>query len=151
MIYTKETKKAMKLCFEVHKDQVDKAGLPYVFHPFHLAEQMCDESTTVVALLHDVVEDSEYTFEDLEKMGFSNKVVEALKLLTHDKTVPYMTYIEQLNNNIIARKVKLADLIHNSAISRLDSVGEKDKKRIEKYSKAIAYLREEEKQIKTKK
>ena len=66
MIYTKETKKALKLCFEVHKEQIDKSGLPYVFHPFHLAEQMNDENSVIVALLHDVVEDSEKTFEDFK-------------------------------------------------------------------------------------
>lgn len=57
MIYTDKTKKAMKLCFEAHKDQLDKSGMPYVFHPFHVAEQMSDEVTTIVALLYDVVEE----------------------------------------------------------------------------------------------
>ena len=65
MIYTDLTKKAMKLCFDAHKNQVDKSGMPYVFHPFHLAEQMTDERTTVAALLHDVMEDTEYTLNDL--------------------------------------------------------------------------------------
>lgn len=59
MVYTEQTKKALKLCFEVHKNQVDKSGMPYVFHPFHLAEQMTDEKSTVVALLHDVIEDTD--------------------------------------------------------------------------------------------
>ena len=70
MIYTEQTKKAMKLCFEAHKEQVDKCGMPYVFHPYHLAEQMTDEDTVVAALLHDVVEDTEYTLEDLKEIGF---------------------------------------------------------------------------------
>ena len=61
MIYTENAKKALKLCFEAHKEQTDKSGLPYVFHPFYLAEQMEDEDTTVTALLHDVVEDTDYT------------------------------------------------------------------------------------------
>ena len=64
MIYTPETKKAMKLCFDAHKDQTDKSGLPYVFHPFHVAEQMQDEKTTIVALLHDVIEDTDVTKEE---------------------------------------------------------------------------------------
>ena len=72
MIYTGLTKKALKLCFEAHKEQVDKSGMPYVFHPFHLAEQMTDEATTVVALLHDVVEDTDITFEELKKQGYNN-------------------------------------------------------------------------------
>ena len=65
MLYTPLTKKALTLCFEAHKDQVDKTGLPYVFHPFHLAEQMTDEYTTVCALLHDVIEDTDHTWQDL--------------------------------------------------------------------------------------
>lgn len=67
MIYTPKTKKALKLCFDAHKDQVDKSGIPYVFHPFHLAEQMETEETTIVALLHDVIEDTSYTLEYLTK------------------------------------------------------------------------------------
>ena len=94
MIYTPETKKAMKLCFAAHKEQKDKSGLPYVFHPFHLAEQMSNENTTVVALLHDVVEDSDYTFADLQELGFSESVLAALRLLTHDESVPYMDMAE---------------------------------------------------------
>ncbi|MBR5011946.1 MAG: GTP pyrophosphokinase, partial [Clostridia bacterium] len=81
MIYTESTKKALKLCFEAHKDQKDKSGLPYVFHPFHLAEQMESEETTIVALLHDVVEDSAYTLEDLKNMGFSEAVTDAVALM----------------------------------------------------------------------
>ena len=76
MIYTELTKKALKLCFEAHKDQVDKTGIPYVFHPFHLAEQMKDEYTTVVALLHDVVEDTNITLADLEK-EYPKEVIDA--------------------------------------------------------------------------
>ena len=82
MIYTDNTKKALKLCFAAHKEQKDKSGLPYVFHPFHLAEQMEDEESTVVALLHDVAEDTDYTLEDIAAMGFSRNVMEALALLT---------------------------------------------------------------------
>ena len=67
MIYTPMTKKAMKLCYLAHKEQTDKSGLPYVFHPIHLAEQMMTEETTIVALLHDVIEDSNYTVEDLRR------------------------------------------------------------------------------------
>ena len=140
MIYTPLTKKALKLCFEAHKDQVDKTGLPYVFHPFHLAEQMNDEITTVCALLHDVVEDTEYTFSDLINMGFPNEVIEALKLLTHEEGVPYMDYVKNLSKNPIAKVVKIADLTHNSDTSRLDFVDEYALKREEKYKKALEFL-----------
>ena len=110
MIYTEQTKKAMKLCFEAHKEQVDKCGIPYVFHPYHLAEQMTDEDTTVAALLHDVVEDTDYTLEDLKELGFSPQVLEE---------VPYLDYVNRLKDNPIAKAVKLADLEHNSDMTRL--------------------------------
>ena len=140
MTYTKMTKKAMKLCFEAHKDQVDKSGMPYVFHPFHLAEQMPDEETTVVALLHDVIEDTDYTLEDLRDMGFPEDILEAILLMTHDKSIPYMEYVEQIKKNRIAAIVKRADLMHNSDLSRLEAVDEKAMKRAEKYQQAIAVL-----------
>lgn len=142
MIYTTLTKKAMKIAFNVHKDQLDKSGMPYVYHPLHLAEQMVDEATTCVALLHDVVEDTDTTFEDLEKEGFTAEIIEALKLLTHDDTVSYMEYIAAVKQNKIAKSVKLADLAHNSDLTRLDVVDEKALKRSEKYKQAIALLQE---------
>ena len=143
MLYTEATKKAMKLCFEAHKEQVDKAGLPYVFHPFHLAEQMPDEDTTVTALLHDVVEDTSCTLDDLRAMGFNERVLSALKLMTHDKSLPYLEYAAQIKKDPIARTVKLADLAHNSDLSRLDHVDEEALARVEKYRAAIRLLTEE--------
>lgn len=141
MIYTENTKKALKLCFDAHKDQVDKSGLPYVFHPFHLAEQMKDEDTTIVALLHDVVEDTEYTLDDIRTMGFSDSVIAALALLTHDENTEYMEYVTAIKKNPIATAVKLADLRHNSDLSRLDTADEKAEKRRGKYLAAIELLR----------
>ena len=140
MIYTPYTKKALKLCFEAHKDQIDKSGMPYVFHPFHLAEQMKDEVTTIVALLHDIVEDTDYTLDDLRRMGFGDDVTDALALLTHDPSVPYMDYVEKIKENPIATAVKLADLKHNSDLSRMDVIDEWAAQRTEKYRKAIALL-----------
>ena len=142
MIYTDTTKKAMKLCFQAHKNQTDKSGIPYVFHPIHLAEQMTDEDTTVVALLHDVVEDTDYTLDDLAAMGFSRNVIEALNLMTHRKGVPYMDYVAKIKDNPIARAVKLADLAHNSDLTRLDTVDEKARARVEKYAQAIRLLKD---------
>ena len=140
MIYTDKTKKAMKLCFEAHKDQLDKSGMPYVFHPFHVAEQMTDEVTTIVALLHDVVEDTDYKLDDIAAMGFGQDVVDALALMTHDKNVPYLDYVAKIKDNPIAKAVKLADLAHNSDPTRLDAIDEKARKRLEKYKTAIALL-----------
>ena len=144
MIYTKMTKVALKLCFDAHKDQTDKSGMPYVFHPFHLAEQMKDEATTIVALLHDVVEDTDYTIEDLRKMGFSEEVLEAITLMTHAPEVPYMDYVARIKTNSIARAVKLADLNHNSDSTRLEVLTEFDLRREEKYKQAILLLESED-------
>ena len=142
MIYTEMTKRALALCFEAHKDQKDKSGLPYVFHPFHLAEQMEDEDTTIVALLHDVIEDTEYTIEDLQKAGFTQNVISAIALMTHDPQVPYMEYVRAIKSNPIARAVKLADLRHNSDMTRLDIITQRDEERAQKYLDAIVILEE---------
>ncbi len=142
MIYTPMTKKALKVCFKAHKNDKDKSGMPYVFHPFHLAEQMNTEATTIVALLHDVVEDTKTTFSDLKKKGFSKEVIEALRCLTHDKKVPYMEYVKNIKKNPIAKAVKIADMTHNSDLSRLDKVDRKALKRKEKYEEALAILKD---------
>ena len=143
MIYTETTKKALKLSFEAHKDQKDKGGMPYVFHPFHLAEQMTSEDAVVVALLHDVVEDTDLSLDDIRARGFPKRVIEALALLAHDEATPYLDYVAKIKTNPLARAVKLADLEHNCDPSRLDKVEEKDKARVEKYQKALAFLRGE--------
>ncbi len=140
MIYTSLTKKALKLCYQAHQGQVDKTGIPYVFHPVHLAEQMETEDTTIAALLHDVVEDTQYSFSDLESMGFPASVIHALKKLTHDPAVPYLQYVAAIRPDPIARAVKLADLRHNSDLTRLDVVDDAALERVEKYRKAMEIL-----------
>ena len=130
--------------FEAHKEQRDKSGLPYVFHPFHLAEQMEDETTTVVALLHDVVEDTDYTLDDLRRMGFSEEACKAIDLMTHREGVPYMDYVRRIKTNPVAVKVKLADLRHNSDMSRMEEPTERDLQRAEKYREAMRLLLDEE-------
>lgn len=140
MIYTRLTKLALQICFTAHKEQTDKSQLPYVFHPFHLAEQMQTEETVMTALLHDVVEDSSYTLQDLKDYGFPETVLEAVALLTHDPAVPYPAYIAEIKSNPIARAVKLADLRHNSDLSRLDEIRPADLERRQKYLRAIAVL-----------
>lgn len=141
MIYTILTKKALNIAFEAHKDQLDKSGLPYIFHPFHLAEQMNDEYTTCVALLHDVVEDSSYTIQDLIEIGFPTRVIEAIIVLTHSKDMPYFDYINRVKNNPIATRVKIEDLKHNSDLTRLNEISDEDLKRMEKYKKALFILK----------
>lgn len=140
MIYTKNTKKAMKLAYEKHSGQFDRSGLPYIFHPFHLAEQMDDEDSVIVALLHDVVEDTDTTFDDLESMGFSDRVIAAIKLLTRQDTTDYFEYVKKISADPIATMVKIADLKHNSDLSRLNKVSEKDIARVEKYKKCLDFL-----------
>lgn len=140
MIYTSLTKKALRICFNAHKEQLDKSEVPYVFHPFYLATQMDDENSTCVALLHDVVEDSAMTFDDLIKEGFNEEIINALRLLTHKEDVPYMEYVKDIKKNETAKKVKLADLKHNSDLSRLDVVDDWALKRNDKYQEAIHFL-----------
>ncbi len=113
MIYTPLTMKAMKLAYEAHHGQLDYNGMPYVFHPYHLAEQMTDEITTCVALLHDLVEDTDWTIEQLAE-EFPPEVTQAVALLTHDESVDYFEYVRPIKDNPVAKAVKLADLAHNS-------------------------------------
>ena len=140
MLYTELTKKALKISFDAHKDQVDKSGMPYVYHPFHVAEQMDDEYSTCVALLHDVVEDTDISLDDLSAWGFPAEVTDALALMTHNDSIEYLDYVRALKDNPIARKVKRADLEHNSDLSRLDTADEKALERVEKYRQAILIL-----------
>lgn len=140
MIYTEKTKLALRICFECHKDQVDKSGMPYVFHPFHIAEQMDTEDACCVALLHDVLEDTQTTVEDLCQYGFNGTILKALELLTHNKETPYFDYILNLKTNALAKKIKLADLKHNSDLTRLSEIKSEDLARNEKYKKAIELL-----------
>ncbi len=144
MIYTQLIKKALQLSFIAHKDQVDKTGLPYIYHPLHLAYQLEDEYEIVTALLHDVVEDTSYTFEDLKQLGFPNEVIEALHYLTHDPSVSYENYIKKIKQNKLARKVKQEDLKHNSDLSRLNIITIKDIERNKKYKNALDYLEKDE-------
>lgn len=142
MINTPRTRKAMIVAYQAHKNQFDKAQVPYIYHPIHLAEQMNTELECIVALLHDVVEDTDMTFLDLEKF-FSSEVIEILKLLTRDKRTDYMEYIKKIKPNKVAKKIKIADIIHNSDETRLDVIDEETIKRRKRYQKALKYLKEE--------
>ena len=143
MLYTPQTKLAMEIAYAAHHGQRDKGGAPYVFHPFHLAEQMATEVEATAALLHDVVEDTEWTFEGLLEAGISEEVVEVLRFLTHPEGEPYLDYVRRLLPNPVARKIKLADIRHNSDMSRLpeEDAGKKAYFQ-EKYREAIRLLEE---------
>ena len=117
MIYTPLTNKAMIIAYRAHHGQKDYNGIPYIFHPIHLAESMDDEISCCAALLHDVVEDTEVTMETLAR-EFPREVIDVLTLLTHDDSTPYFDYVRAIKTNPIAVKVKLADLAHNSDQTR---------------------------------
>ena len=145
MVYTELTKKAMCIAYGAHHGQTDKSGVPYVFHPLHLAESMDDEISCCAALLHDVVEDTSVSLEELAR-HFPAEVVEAVALLTHEEDVDYFDYVRRIKGNPIAKKVKLADLAHNSDASRFAGVpvpeGQIGRLR-SKYTKAKAILLED--------
>ena len=145
MVYTELTKKAMKIAYEAHHGQTDYNGIPYIFHPIHLAEQMEDEISCCAALLHDVAEDTPVTLETLSR-DFPPEVIDALRLLTHDDTVDYFDYVRAIKDNPIAKKVKLADLAHNSDQTRCIGSG-LSRERLDywkaKYEKATKILTED--------
>ena len=141
MIYTALTNKAMKMAYNAHHGQTDCNGVPYIFHPYHLAEQMNDEITTCVALLHDVVEDTNITIEQLEKV-FPKEVTEALKLLTHDDNTDYFEYIRAIKRNPVAKTVKMADLLHNSDQSRITDEKAVSAEKLEYWNKKYAKARQ---------
>lgn len=145
MIYTELTCRAMNIAYDAHHGQKDVNGVPYIFHPYHIAEQMPDETTTCVALLHDVVEDTDITMEELAK-EFTPEVIEALKLLTHEHGDDYIEYVKRVCTNPVAKTVKIGDMTHNMDESRIYDKSKVSDKQIkhwrEKYSKAMKILKE---------
>lgn len=144
MIYSTVINRVLKFIYKAHEGAVDQGGIPYVFHPLAVAEQMDDENSTLLALLHDVVEDTEYTFEDIKELGVPDDVSNALKLMTRDKTEFYFDYLDKIKTNPLATKAKLADLKHNSDLTRTDTITEYDLKRLKKYNKAREVLTSKE-------
>ena len=131
----------LSIAKKAHKGQYDKAGVDYIEHLLFVASQVDTQEEKAVALLHDVLEDSPYTAEELILAGLPETVVSAVQILTKKKGQVYQQYLELVKSSPIARRVKLADLKHNSDLSRLATVTEKDLERLEKYKKAIDYLR----------
>ena len=131
---------ALSIATEAHRGQFDKAGIDYIEHPIYVASQVDTEEEKAVALLHDVIEDSPFTAEELLLAGLLETVVTAVQILSKKKGQDYPTYLKTVKSNPLARVVKLADLKHNSDLSRLSSVTDKDLERLEKYKKAIDYL-----------
>lgn len=145
MIYTPLTKKATLIAFEAHAGKVGKDGLPCICHALHVAEQMDDEVSTCAALLHDVVEDTDMTLDDLREQGMPDEVCRAVGLLTHERYQPYVDYVRAIAADETTRKVKLADIAHNMDESRIDPEVMADDlegvlRRRKKYAKAYAIL-----------
>ena len=143
MIYTDQTRKAMQIAYRAHHGQTDKSGVPYLYHPIHLAEQMNDEVTVTAALLHDVLEDSPMTAAELRAAGISPQAVDAVVLLTRTAETPYLDYVERIRSNPIARAVKCADLRHNCDPSRLPNPPEGWREKRDLYRKALEILTDE--------
>lgn len=142
MIYTENTKKALELAFEKHKNQKDKSGIPYIYHPFYIATKMNNENEIVVALLHDVIEDTNTTINDLKNIGFNNDILDAVDCMTHYDGQDYHEYIKKLSKNPIALKVKIEDLKHNLDITRLTTITKEDEIRVKRYKSCLKYLLE---------
>lgn len=137
-------KKAVWIAQEAHKGQTDKGGNPYIEHPLYVASQVDTTELKIVAVLHDTLEDSDVTAEDLRREGFPEHVVEAITVLTHEdgNEEAYLDYIRRVSGNAMAAAVKRADLLHNMDISRIPNPTEKDKKRRAKYERAYLLLEE---------
>lgn len=131
---------ALSIARQAHEGQLDKAGVDYIKHPIYVASQVETEEEKAVALLHDVLEDSSVTAEELLIAGLPETVVTTVQLLTKQTGQDYQSYLQAVKSNPLACRVKLADLKHNSDLSRLTSITEKDRERLKKYKKAIDFL-----------
>ena len=132
--------RAIELAKQHHEGQTDKAGKPYIEHPLRVMNQVESEEEKIVAVLHDIVEDTDISLDDLRNEGFSEEVVSAVECLTKQDGENYDSYIERISFNPLAVKIKLADLEDNRDLTRLPEVTDKDLKRIEKYDKALEKL-----------
>lgn len=132
--------KAHEVAKKAHFGQTDRAGIDYIKHPETVASFVTTDEEKAVAYLHDVIEDTSLTLLDLEKEGFSKKIIEAVDILTKKEEQDYQSYLKLVKTNELARIVKLADLRHNSDLTRLPKITEKDLERNKKYSSAITFL-----------
>ena len=132
--------KAFFLCVIKHWKQKDRAGKRYIWHPIRVMLNVKGYNEKIVALLHDIVEDTEVTVPDLKNLKFSKEVIEAVDVITKKKDQEYFSYLKSIKDNSIAKKVKIEDLKHNSDLKRLRSITQKDIDRAIKYKKAIDYL-----------
>lgn len=134
--------KAISLALEIHAGQTDRAGHPYILHPLTLMVQMDSDDERITAVLHDTIEDSSLTIDQLQqKLNLPAHIAEAIDLLSHDKNeMDYDSYIERLRPNALAHKIKLADLRHNMDLTRLDQIRPENMPRLAKYHRAWQQL-----------
>ena len=138
MLYTPKIIECLRFVEELHHGQYDKIGAPYILHPVFVAEQMDTEKATIVALLHDVIEDTSITLDDLRDKGYSDEIIVAIDALTRRTGETYSAYIERLSNNKLARCVKIADLRHNLQPERVAMFG--NTSLVKRYQKALRML-----------
>ena len=138
--YNEQFQIALELAVEKHKNQTDKAGNPYILHPLHVMENVNSKEGKIVAILHDIIEDTDVTEDYLLKIGLSKRIVDAVVALTRSVDIDYQEYIKTLSSNPLAKEVKLADLEHNMDLKRLPTLEEKDLERNRKYQIAYHYL-----------
>ena len=138
--YNEQFQIALELAVEKHKNQSDKAGNPYILHPLHVMENVNSKEGKIVAILHDIIEDTDVTEDYLLKIGLSKRIVDAVVALTRSEDIDYQEYIKNLSSNPLAKEVKLADLEHNMDLKRLPTLEEKDLERNRKYQIAYHYL-----------
>lgn len=137
-----QIEQAIFLALKAHKGQVDKAGAPYILHPLRVMLSLSDEKEMIAAVLHDIVEDTDFTLEDLRNEGFPEEIILAVDCLTRKQDETYDDFITRASKNVISKSVKLADLKDNMNLSRIKNPGEKDFERIKKYEKAVSMLTE---------
>lgn len=138
--YNEQFQIALELAVKKHKNQTDKAGNPYILHPLHVMENVKSKEGKIVAILHDIIEDTDVTEDYLLKTGLSKHIVDAVVALTRSGDKDYQEYIKDLSTNSLAKEVKIADLEHNMDLKRLPTLNEKDLERNRKYQIAYHYL-----------
>lgn len=136
--------RAIVIAMESHQGQIDKAGKAYILHPLRVMLVMKTEEEMIVAVLHDAVEDSNVTLEDLKFQGFPEDVLGAIACITKKSGEPYYDYIQRIKKNPLAFRVKIADLRDNMNLQRIPNPKPEDFDRVEKYKKALAILQDEE-------
>ena len=148
--HQRQLARAISIATKAHEGQFDKGGKPYILHPLHLMSQlMFDPQLATIAVLHDVVEDSNITMDGLAIEGFSVRVLCAVDALTKKPNVNYDDYLNDICSNYDAIRVKRKDLEHNSDITRLKGIETKDIIRMEKYHKAFVRLTEAKRDYKS--